>query len=140
MRCGVDLVEVARVRKAVERQGEGFLTRVYTPGEIAYCEARGTGRFQSYAARLAAKEAAAKALGTGIAGGVSFREIEVVCGERGEPQLELHGRTAEVAGGLRVKGRAISLSHTADHAMALVVLELDDFASPGSAPEAPPRS
>lgn len=124
VRCGVDLVEVARVRKAVQRHGQAFLERVFTPGEVEYCEARGAARFQSYAARLAAKEAAAKALGTGIAGGVSFGEIEVVSGERGEPELRLHGRTAEVAAGLPVQDAALSLSHTAGHAVALVVLEL----------------
>lgn len=123
LRCGVDIVEVRRVREAVERHGERFLTRVYTPGEIAYCEARGAGRFQSYAARFAAKEAAAKALGIGIGDGVSLAEIEVVREERGEPSLRFHGRTGEMARRLGLGGCALSLSHTREHAVAMVVLQ-----------------
>ena len=74
---GTDMIEIARIERSVERFGEAFLQRVFTPGEVAYCQAKKKNAAESFAARFAAKEAGAKALGTGISRGVSWREFEV---------------------------------------------------------------
>jgi holo-[acyl-carrier protein] synthase len=119
---GTDLVEIARIEESIARFGERFLTRVYTPGEIAFCQ-RKKNAAESFAARFAAKEAAAKALGTGISRGVGWQEIEVVR-QRGErPEIVFHGRAAELAQAMGVKHAALSLSHSREMAMAVVVLE-----------------
>src|SRR5437867_8820024 len=95
---GVDVCDVARIRRALEgRAGGRFQARVFTAAEQAYCEARRRGRFASYAARFAAKEAAMKALGTGWAEGVGWRDFEVVRARGGPPRLVLHGRAAALA-------------------------------------------
>lgn len=121
LRTGIDLIEVARIRRAVEQHGERFLARIYTDCERADCGAiTSPGRFPSLAARFAAKEAAAKALGTGI-GRVRWVDIEVVCDENDCPSLILHGAAAELAGELSLTQWAVSLSHTHEHAVAVVV-------------------
>lgn len=119
---GVDLAEVPRVRHLVERYGRRFIERVYTPSEIAYVE-RKANRFERFAARFAAKEAGAKALGTGISRGVTWLEIEVVRDPGGRPVLKFHGRAQQRAARLGVAHIALSITHTADLAMASVVLE-----------------
>ncbi len=115
---GVDLVEISRIEAVVERYGNRFLNRIYTEGELAYA----AGRLSALAARWAAKEATAKALGTGI-GQVTFREIEVVCDAQGKPELWLHGNAARLAARLNLGQFALSLSHTADNALAFVVAQ-----------------
>src|SRR3989442_4761254 len=93
MGVGVDVCDIVRIRRALERPtGERFKARVFTPAEQAYCEQRRRGRFASYAARFAAKEAAMKALGTGWADGIRWRDVEVVRPPNGPPSLVLHGR------------------------------------------------
>ena len=119
---GSDLVEIARIRRSVERFGERFLRRIFTEGEIAYCM-RKKNFAESFAARFAAKEAGAKALGTGISYGVSWTEFEVVREPSGRPLLRLSGRAAEIAARLEVVKAALSLTHTGEMAMAVVVLE-----------------
>ncbi len=113
---GTDLVEIARVTAVVREYGERFTGRVFTEGELADC----AGRAESLAARWAAKEAAAKALGTGI-GRVTFREIEVVRGVSGQPELLLHGRAAALAAELGLSQWALSLAHDGGLALAFVV-------------------
>ena len=113
---GVDIVEIARIGAAVERWGERFLERIYTPAEIAYCR----GRVSELAARFAAKEAVSKALGTGIFG-LSWTEIEVEADSRGKPLVKLHGRAADRAEFLGLRDFALSLSHSNDNAVAFVV-------------------
>ena len=93
---GVDLEEVGRIRGAIERHGDRFLRRIFTPDEVAYAEEKAQ-PFSSYAARFAAKEAAMKALGTGWDHGVRWRDIEVANESGGRPLLRLRGRAAEVA-------------------------------------------
>jgi holo-[acyl-carrier protein] synthase len=115
---GVDIVEISRIQASIERHGDRFLRRVYTEGELAYAD----GRLSALAARWAAKEAAAKALGTGI-GDVSFQEIEVICDARGKPDLVLHGEAARLAARLSLNQFALSLSHAADYALAFVVAQ-----------------
>jgi len=119
---GIDLAEIGRIQQSMDRYGARFLDRVYTAAEQAYCR-RKRNAAESFAARFAAKEAGAKALGTGISFGVSWREIEVVRQPGGRPVLKFHGRAAEIAARLGVIHSALSLTHTAELAMASVVLE-----------------
>src|SRR5262249_12056887 len=130
---GVDVCEVARIQRALEAPtGERFRMRVFTPGEQAYCEARRRGRFASYAARFAAKEAAMKALGTGWAGGVGWRDFEGARGAAGPRGLGLQGGAAVVARGRGMTRWHLALSHTDERAVATVVVE-------GGRPRVPPR-
>ncbi len=119
---GTDLIEIERIERSVERFGEAFLQRIFTPGEIAYCQSKKNAA-ESLAARFAAKEAGAKALGTGISRGVSWREFEVrrLPGQR--PELHLSGRAAEIAAALGVRRLALSLTHSRSVSMAVVVAE-----------------
>lgn len=119
---GIDAVEVERIARAIERFGDRFLERIFTTDEIAYCRAR-AGAAESFAARFAAKEAGAKALGTGIQHGVSWKELEVrrLPGQR--PTLHLSGRASTIAGQLGVRHVSLSLTHTDSQALAIVHLE-----------------
>ena len=119
---GIDLVEIVRIHRSIERYGPRFLNRVYTSGEQAYC-LRKRKSAESFAARFAAKEAGAKALGTGISFGVSWLELEVVRELSGRPTLRFHGRAAQIAARLGIARAALSLTHTATLAQASVVLE-----------------
>ena len=119
---GIDLAEIGRIRQSIDRYGTRFLNRIYTAAEQAYC-LRKRNSAESFAARFAAKEAGAKALGTGISHGVSWLEIEVVREPSGRPILQFHGRAAQIAAHLGVAHAALSITHTADLAMASVVLE-----------------
>jgi holo-[acyl-carrier protein] synthase len=119
---GVDIAEVPRIRESVERFGQRFLNRVFTAGEIEYCE-RKAAKFESYAARFAAKEAGMKALGTGWNHGVRWRDIEVVRPKGQRPTLQFHGQAAAIAEKLGAKNIALSITHTADQALAHVILE-----------------
>jgi holo-[acyl-carrier protein] synthase len=119
---GIDLVEVERIQHSIERYGARFLNRVFTRAEQAYC-LRKRAAAESFAARFAAKEAAAKALGTGIARGVNFLQIEVVREPGGKPGLVFHGSAAEIAARLGAARAVLSLTHTASLAAASVVLE-----------------
>ena len=120
---GTDMIEIARIERSLQRFGEQFLERVYTPGEIAYCRAKKKTAAESFAARFAAKEAAAKALGTGISRGVTWREFEVVRWPGQRPTLQLHGRAAEIAQRLGVQRMSLSISHARELALAVVVAE-----------------
>ena len=119
---GIDLAEVGRIREAVERHGERFVQRIYTPLEIAYVQ-RKANKFERFAARFAAKEAGMKAIGTGWRKGVRWQDFEVVNLPGGRPTLRLHGVAAEVAAGMGVKRIHLSLTHTAEQGMAFVILE-----------------
>ena len=119
---GVDLVEIDRIARSIERYGARFLTRVYSEREIAYCH-RKRSHAESFAARFAAKEAGAKALGTGISRGVAWQELEVARQPGSRPVLLLHGRAALLAAELGVRTIALSLTHTAEMAMAMVIME-----------------
>jgi len=113
---GVDIIETKRIAKSMARFGDRFLRRVYTVQELNYCH----GRVNSLAARWAAKEAVAKALGTGI-GAVSWQEIEVINQPNGQPELCLHGQAKTLAHGLGLLEFKLSLSHTKKYAVAFVV-------------------
>src|SRR5215471_8050274 len=119
---GVDLAEVPRIRASIERYGQRFIERIYTPGEIAYVE-RKANKYERYAARFAAKEAGMKAIGTGWRRGVRWQDFEVANLPTGRPTLRLHGVAAQVALRLGVKHISLSMTHTAETAMAQVILE-----------------
>jgi holo-[acyl-carrier protein] synthase len=117
---GIDLIEVERIQRAVERHGERLLTRLFTPAEIAYCNEGGKVRFHRFAARFAAKEAALKALGLGLRG-VRWTEVEVVRLGTGQPTLRLSERLTAVAHERGITALHLSLTHTQAYAMAQVV-------------------
>jgi holo-[acyl-carrier protein] synthase len=119
---GIDLVEIGRIHDSVERFGKRFLDRIFTSTEQSYC-LRKRRSAESLAVRFAAKEAGAKALGTGFSQGVNWPDIEVVRETGGRPTLRFHGRAAEIAGRLGVANVALSLTHGSDVAVASVVLE-----------------
>jgi holo-[acyl-carrier protein] synthase len=120
---GTDLMEIARIAQSIDRFGERFLERIYTPREIAYCRRKQKTAAESFAARFAAKEAGAKALGTGISRGVSWLELEVGREPGGRPLLSLSGRAAERAQSLGINRVSLSLTHSRDVALAVVVME-----------------
>jgi len=123
MVVGVDLIEIARVQRVLDRFGERFLDRVFTPAELLYARRR----LPELAARFAAKEAVSKALGVGVRmlsqEGVRWQEVEVLGDHRGRPEVYLHGRAAERAAELGLTEWAVSLSHSREHAVAFVVAQ-----------------
>jgi holo-[acyl-carrier protein] synthase len=119
---GTDLIETRRVQESIDRFGDRFLERIFTAGEIAYC-ARKKNAAESFAARFAAKEAAAKALGTGISHGVSWKEFEVRREASGRPTMHLSGRAADLAEAMGVRRMQLSLTHSRELALAVVVAE-----------------
>jgi holo-[acyl-carrier protein] synthase len=119
---GIDVAEVSRIREVIESQTERFLRRVYTPDEVAYCE-QFKNKFERYAGRFAAKEAAMKALGTGWSRGVRWVDVEIVRQRGGRPTISLKGEAKNIADGLGVKNIAVSITHTAEQAFAQVIFE-----------------
>ena len=119
---GVDLAEVPRIKASIERYGEKFIRRIYTPAEIRYVE-RKANKFERYAARFAAKEAGMKAIGTGWRHGVTWQDFEVSNLSSGKPTLLFHGVAAKFAASLGVKNVSLSITHTAELGMAHVILE-----------------
>ncbi len=114
VRSGVDIIEVERIDRAILRHGQRFFDRFFTAHELIDCG----GRTPALAARFAAKEAVAKALGTGI-GDVGWKDIEITNGPRREPRLKLYGPASEISENLGIKDWAISISHTHEHAVAV---------------------
>ena len=119
---GVDIAEVARIKAAMERFGDRFLHRVFTPEEVRYATSKANAA-ERLAARFAAKEAAMKAIGTGLRHGVTWQDVEVVRHPGGRPGLRLTGKAADFAAALGCKAIHLSLSHTVEHAIAHDILE-----------------
>lgn len=117
LRTGVDLIEISRIQEVVSRHGKHYLERIYTPAELQQCGKRS----ESLAGRYAAKEAVAKALGSGI-GDVSWKDIEVLGDEQNAPILTLHGAADQMAKDLGMKTWSVSISHSQSHSIALVVM------------------
>jgi holo-[acyl-carrier protein] synthase len=121
---GLDATEIPRIASLLEQYGDRFKQRVYTAGEIAYCERKGRGAAASYAARFAAKEAGMKAIGTGLSRGVTWRDLEVVR-HHGPPQLQFHRQAGRHLAALGATRALVTLTHTADLAIAHVLLVAD---------------
>ena len=123
MVVGVDMIEMDRFKKVHDEFGDSLLARVFTPLEVLYCR----GRAPELAARFAAKEAVSKALGVGMRmmarDGIEWKDVEVIGDRRGKPIVRLYGRAAERAAELGLAEWAISLSHTRDSAIAMVVAQ-----------------
>ena len=117
---GIDIIEIDRIKKAVERSGERFLKRVFTAEEISYCEGKHY-PFSSYAARFAAKEAVLKSMGTGVAGGAGFADVEVYLEPGGAPGIKLHSAAAAIANKKGIVKILISLSHDQSRAIAFAI-------------------
>lgn len=124
IQVGVDIVEIARVRRAVERHGEGFRRRVYTDLEWQQCG----GSHASLAGRFAAKEAVMKALGIG---GMRFREVEIRRAPSGKPEVQLTGRLRDRADRLGIQRMVVSISHSRDNAVAVAIAERELVADRG---------
>jgi holo-[acyl-carrier protein] synthase len=119
---GLDVAEIDRIEAALTRHGAPILERLYTAAEVAYCESF-RGKFERYAGRFAAKEAAMKALGTGWRFGVRWRDIEVMREPTGKPSLRLHGVAGEFAVRLGVKNISLTITHSGNLALAEVIFE-----------------
>lgn len=119
---GLDIAEIDRIGAAIARHGAPFLERIYTTREVSYCENH-KNKFERYAARFAAKEAAMKALGTGWRGGVRWRDIEVVRQASGKPTLDLAGAARRFANDLGVKNISLTITHSGNLALAQVIFE-----------------
>ncbi|MGE5614109.1 MAG: holo-ACP synthase [Bacillota bacterium] len=120
--CGVDIVEIERLKKSIDEL-ENFRNRVFTKGEIDYCEKRNRAKYESYAARFAAKEAVLKAFGTGLAGDLDWKQVEILNNEKGKPYVVLSGNAREIFGMIGGKSIDISLSHCREFAVAYAVIE-----------------
>ncbi len=121
--CGTDIIEIDRIKKSLEKCGTSFFVRVFTESEISYCESKNNAKFKSYAARFAAKEAVAKALGTGIDEGICWKDIEVTNNVRGKPCVTLHGRAKDIFEAIGGADISLSLSHCENYAVAFAVIK-----------------
>ena len=122
---GVDIIEIPRIKQVLDRYGQRFLNRVFTPSEIDYCN----GRAPNLAGRFAVKEATMKALGTGVRG-VGWKDIEGVRADSGAPSVKLYGRAEKRAEGLRIAEISVSISHSRKYAVAFVVAQRHDQMEP----------
>ena len=119
---GIDIIEVYRIRETMNRTPR-FAERVFTPAERSYCDAKGEAAFQSYAGRFAAKEAFLKALKTGWRGKITWHDVEILNDESGVPVLNLTGEAKRMIDELGAAAVHLSISHTAEHAVANVIIE-----------------
>lgn len=119
---GIDIISTERIKQSLERYGDRFTARIYTPGEIEYCRTRKYPHLH-YAARFAAKEALVKALGTGFRFGIKHTEIETVLNDLGKPDILLHNTTAAISQQKGITRLSLSLSHNDEQATAIVVAE-----------------
>ncbi len=121
---GIDIIEVSRIQSVMEKD-IGFREKIFTPGEISYCE-KMKNKYQHYAARFSAKEAFMKAIGTGWRFGIRFNDIDVYHDEFGKPLIRLTGKAEELAHQERISKIHVSLSHVKEVATAVVIVECED--------------
>lgn len=121
---GTDIIEVSRIQTVMERD-IGFREKIFTPGEIEYCETK-KHKFENYAARFSAKESFLKAIGTGWRFGIRFADIEVYHDELGRPHIRAHGKAEELLAEMGINRVHVSLSHIKEMATAIVILEKED--------------
>lgn len=126
--CGVDIVEIDRIKQSFDNCGDEFKKRVYTDKEIEYCENRKAAKFESYAARFSAKEAVSKAFGTGIGRRVGWKDIEIQNDELGRPYVVLSGNAKILFEEMKGISISLSLSHSKLYAVAYAVLEAQGVA------------
>ena len=119
---GIDLVEISRLKRSIERFNERFLKRIYTVRELEYCQQKLI-QETHYAVRFAAKEAMVKAVGIGVRNGITWQDIEVVNDDMGKPEIRTYGKCKQIMSILKVNRIHISLSHTENYGIAMVVLE-----------------
>ena len=124
--CGTDIIKVSRVKDSIEKIGDTFLKRVYTDEEIEYCESRRMCKYQSYAARFAAKEAIYKAISPDKGSEAVCKYAEVCKYENGKPYINLYGELKKIADKENIKNIEISLSHDDDYAIACVVIDKEN--------------
>lgn len=124
--CGVDIVEIDRIKHSLENGGENFRNRVFTDREIEYCEAKNSIKYESYAARFAAKEAVSKAFGTGMGKYISWKDIEVLNDDYGKPYIALTAKARELFCSMNAADISISLSHCRSYAIAYAVIEIQE--------------
>lgn len=122
LRCGIDIVEIQRIKDAIESTSDRFIKKVYTETEIIYCESRKNSKYESYAVAFCAKEAVSKALGSGISDGVGLKDIEVIHKSSGKPEVVLHNRAKDIFKGLGATEIDISLTHCENYAAANCVI------------------
>lgn len=122
---GTDIIEISRIKASIGRSVR-FSERVFTTEEIKYCESKCAAKYQSYAARFAAKEAVAKAFGTGIGEYAQFNEIEILNDNLGKPSVKLYGRAKEYYSTLSASDISISLSHCREYAVAYVAISVEE--------------
>lgn len=122
--CGVDIVEIDRIKQSLEDIGTSFRERVFTERESEYCESKKNAKYQSYAARFAAKEAVSKAFGTGIGGGIKWRDIEILNDVNGRPYVVLSDRAKVRFDEIKAEEISLSLSHCRNYAVAYAVIEI----------------
>ena len=120
---GTDIIEVARIQKVMERD-LGFRDKIFTPGEIAYCETK-KHKYENYAARFSAKEAFLKAIGTGWRFGIRFGDIDIYHDDLGKPHIQTIGVAKELTDRLSISKIHVSLSHLKEMATAIVILECE---------------
>ena len=120
MTCGTDICSVMRMRESIEKLGDHFLKRVFTEKEMAYCEARKLGKYESYAARFAGKEAVYKAIAPLKNEEGTFTEVEILNQENGAPYVVLHGELKKLCGNKHI---SVSLSHEKEYAIAMAIVE-----------------
>ena len=121
---GTDIIEVSRIQAVMEKD-IGFREKIFTPGEISYCETR-KHKFENYAARFSAKEAFMKAIGTGWRFGIRFADIDIYHDEYGKPLIRLSGKAEELAKNERISKIHVSLTHIRETANAVVIVESED--------------
>ncbi len=116
---GIDIIEIARIRETMDAYGDSFLHHVFTPGEIAYCNAK-QNAVQHFTARFASKEAVGKALATGWAGAFRWKDVEVQNNPQGKPEVVLHGDLGKKLSNMRI---LLSISHSHSHVVAVAVIQ-----------------
>lgn len=121
MECGTDIIEISRIKESVKAHGEAFLSRIFTADEIGYCESKKNVKYQHYAARFTAKEAVAKAFGTGFNGKFDWKEIEVKNDDFGKPEVILSGKALEFFNASGSKSISISMAHCKEYATSVVI-------------------
>lgn len=121
MNCGIDLIEISRIKESIEEYGETFIDKIFTPYEVEYCENHKAAKYQHYAVRFSTKEAVAKMFGTGFNGSFDWKEIEVQNEKTGKPIVVLKGRALKLFEELGMKELTVSLSHSKEYATCMVI-------------------